>query len=95
MDLSHWVTSIVAFLRAGYPTGMPTGGYPPLATLSRRRPSSDEISAITSELVMQRRRPISTTDVGVAITRVTDEMPTQDDIARVKRRLDAMGCARG
>ena len=94
MDLSHWVSSIVAFLRAGYPTGMPTTGYAPLAALSRRRPSNDEISAITSELIMQRSRPISTTDVGVAITRVTDEMPLQDDIARVQRRLDAIGCGR-
>jgi hypothetical protein len=30
----------------------------------------------------------------VAITRVTNEMPSQDDIARVQRRLDAIGCAR-
>jgi Protein of unknown function (DUF3349) len=93
MDLSHWVSSIVAFLRAGYPTGMPTTGYVPLAALSRRRASNDEIAAVTSELVMQRRRPISTTDVGVAITRVTDEMPLPDDIARVQRRLVAIGCA--
>ena len=95
MDLSHWVSSIVAFVRAGYPNGMPTTGYVPLAALSRRRPSNDEISAITSELTAQRDRPISTADVGVAITRITDAMPSQDDIARVKRRLDAMGCARG
>jgi hypothetical protein len=93
MDLSHWVSSIVAFLRAGYPTGMPTTGYVPLAALSRRRASSDEITAITSELVRQRLRPISATDVGVAITRVTDEMPSPDDIARVQRRLAAIGCA--
>ena len=26
MDLSHWVTSIVAFVRAGYPSGMPAAG---------------------------------------------------------------------
>ena len=95
MDLSHWVSSIVAFVRAGYPNGMPTTGYVPLAALSRRRPSNDEISTITSELTAQRDRPISTADVGVAITRITDAMPSQDDIARVKRRLDAMGCARG
>jgi Protein of unknown function (DUF3349) len=93
MDLSHWVSSIVAFLRAGYPTGMPATGYVPLAALSRRRASNDEITAITSELVMQRLRPISATDVGVAITRVTDEMPSPDDIARVQRRLAAIGCA--
>jgi hypothetical protein len=91
MDLAHWVSSIVAFVRAGYPTGMPATGYVPLAALSRRRVSNDEITAITSELVKQKHRPISATDVGVAITRVTNAMPSQDDIARVQRRLDAIG----
>ncbi|OBH07843.1 MULTISPECIES: DUF3349 domain-containing protein [unclassified Mycobacterium] len=93
MDLSHWVSSIVAFVRAGYPTGMPVNGYVPLAALSRRRVSNDEITAITRELIMRRCPPISTTDVGVAITRVTNELPSQDDIERVERRLHAIGCA--
>lgn len=94
MDLAHWVTSIVAFVRAGYPTGMPATGYVPLAALSRRRVSNDEITAITSELIMHQRQPISTADIGVAITRINNEMPSQDDIARVQRRLDAIGCTR-
>ena len=93
MDLSHWVSSIVAFVRAGYPTGMPATGYVPLVALCRRRISNAEIKAITSELLLH--RPISTTDVGVAITRITNEMPSQDDIVRVQRRLDAIGCGRG
>ncbi|OBF51628.1 hypothetical protein A5787_07465 [Mycobacterium sp. 852002-50816_SCH5313054-b] len=95
MDLSHWVSSIVAFVRAGYPTGMPVTGYVPLAALSRRRVSNDEITNITRELIMRRCAPISTVDVGVAITRVTNAMPSQDDIDRVQRRLQAIGCARG
>jgi Protein of unknown function (DUF3349) len=95
MDLAHWVSSIVAFVRAGYPIGMPASGYAPLAALAPRRPSDDEITAITSELIVQALRPISPADVGVAITRVTNEMPSQDDIARVQRRLDAIGCAHG
>ena len=95
MDLSHWVSSIVAFVRAGYPTGMPATGYAPLAALLRRRVCDDEITAITNELIMHGRRPISTADVGVAITRITNAMPSQDDIARVQRRLNAIGCARG
>lgn len=94
MDLAHWVSSIVAFVRAGYPTGMPIAGHPTHAAPPRRRASSDEIDTITSELIAQRRRPISTADVGVAITRITNDMPSPDDIARVQRRLDAMGCAR-
>lgn len=95
MDLSHWVSSIIAFVRAGYPTGMPATGYVPLVALCRRRISNAEITAITSELLMHRGGPISTADVGVEITRITNAMPSQDDIARVQRRLIAIGCARG
>ena len=95
MDLSHWVSSILAFVRAGYPTGMPATGYVPLAALSRRRLCDDDIAAIADQLVMRRRSPISSADVGVEITRITNRMPSPDDIERVQRRLDAIGCARG
>jgi hypothetical protein len=66
----------------------------PLAALLRRRPCDDEITAITNELMMRRRWPTSTADVGVEVTRITNEMPSPDDIERVQRRLDAIGCAR-
>lgn len=86
MDLSHWVSSIVAFLRAGYVDP---------AALPHRHVSDDEITAITRELIVRRCRSISAADVGVAITYVTNELPSEDDVARVQRRLQAIGCARG
>jgi len=89
MYLADQVARFVAFVRAGYPSGMPATGYVPLAALSRRRLCDDEITAIASELMMHRRKPISTAEVGVEITRITNEMPSSDDIERVKRRLDA------
>jgi hypothetical protein len=92
MRLVDRVSRIVSFMRAGYPTGMPATGYIPLAALLPRRVCDDEITAITSEFMMRRGTPINTTDVGVAISRITDEMPSPDDIERVKRRLDAIGC---
>lgn len=88
MDLTQWVSSIVAFVRAGYPTGMPTTGHVPAAALSRRRVSTDEITTVTTRLTAERRGPISATDVGVAITHITDAMPSPEEIARVQRRLD-------
>jgi hypothetical protein len=48
MDLTQWVSSIVAFVRAGYPSGMPT----------------------------------------VGATHITNAIPSPEDIARVRRRLD-------
>ena len=84
------------FFRAGYPTGMPATGYAPLAALLPRRLSDDEIITITSELVVRRHHQrISSADIGVEITRITNEMPSTDDIERVQRRLDFIGCPRG
>jgi Protein of unknown function (DUF3349) len=94
MDLSHWVSSIVAFVKAGYPSFMPATGYAPLAALLPRRLSDDEIVIITTELVLRRHWPISSADIGVEITRVTNDMPSLGDIERVQRRLDVIGCPR-
>jgi hypothetical protein len=94
MYLADRVARIVAFIRAGYPTVMPATGYVPLAALLPRRLSNDEIITITSELVVRRHRRISRADIGVEITRITHEMPSPDDIERVQRRLDLIGCPR-
>lgn len=87
MYLAVTVTRLIAFLRAGYPSGMPPTGYVPLAALLHRRLSDSEITAITSELTM----PISSADVGVHITQITNDLPSQDDIERVQRRLEVRG----
>lgn len=84
------LSRVVAFLRAGYPAAMPDTGYVPLAALLPRRVSDDEIVTITTGLIARRRSPISNADVGVAITRVTDAMPSLEDIARVRRQLQSI-----
>ncbi|SOJ55685.1 hypothetical protein MSIMFB_03167 [Mycobacterium simulans] len=95
MDLTRRVSNFVGFLRGGYPTWMPVTGYVPLVALSRRRPSDDEINTLTSELIAHRSWPITTADIGVAITRITQDMPSLDDIDRVRCRLDAIRCSPG
>ena len=45
--------------------------------------------------MMRRRWRISTADVGVEITRITNEMPSPDDLERIQRRLTAIGYVRG
>ena len=91
MGLGDRVSSIVAFLRMGYPKGLPAKGYVPLLALLRRRVSDDEILTITTKLIVPSRRSIETADVGVEITRITDEMPSPDDVERVRHRLTAIG----
>ncbi|CDO89071.1 hypothetical protein AWC29_21375 [Mycobacterium triplex] len=94
MGMADLVSRAVAFLRAGYPTGMPATGYLPLAALLPRRVTDDEIVTITSEFMAPQPAPVSAVDIGVAIFRVTNAMPSLDDIERVELRLDAMGRTR-
>jgi Protein of unknown function (DUF3349) len=89
--MTDWVARIVDFLRAGYPAGAPAIGYSPLLALLPRRVSDDEIAEITIKLIMRGRLPVSVADVGVEITRVTDAMPSLDDMSRVQDRLVAIG----
>lgn len=94
MGMTDLVSRAVAFLRAGYPTGMSATGYLPLVALLRRRVTDDEIVTITREFVDRGAAPVSSVDIGVAIFRITNAMPSFDDIKRVEHRLDAIGCAR-
>jgi Protein of unknown function (DUF3349) len=43
------------------------------------------------ELVARGELNIDTADIGVAIMRITDELPSSDDLDRVQRRLEAIG----
>ena len=91
MPPSGLLARIVAFLRAGYPEGVPTNDYIPLLALLRRRLSDDEVLAVANELVSDGNTPVDGTDVRVAITKLTDEMPSPEDTDRVKQRLAAVG----
>jgi Protein of unknown function (DUF3349) len=91
VGLGDRMSSIVAFLRTGYPKGLLATGYVPILALLRRRVSDDEILTITTKLIVPGRRSIDTADAGVEITRITDEMPSPDDVERVRRRLTAIG----
>ncbi|ORX04923.1 hypothetical protein AWC29_12570 [Mycobacterium triplex] len=91
MTLSDLVMRFVGFLRAGYPEGIPTRDYVPLLALLRRRLSDDDVIAVAAAVISRNDRPIDVNDVRVAITKLTDEMPSPEDTERVKRRLAAVG----
>jgi hypothetical protein len=90
MSLGERVSAVVAFFRAGYPKGAPPFGYVPLLALLPRRVTDDEITAIARKLLAPRRRPADSVDVGVEITRVTEHMPSADDIERVQNHLSTL-----
>ena len=91
MSLGDLVARMVAFVRAGYPQGVPENDYIPLLALLRRRLSDDEAAAVARELAARGELNIDIADIGAAIMRITDELPSADDLVRVQRRLEAIG----
>ena len=87
--MSRFLNAIVSWLRAGYPEGVPSRDYLPVLALLSRRLTTDEVKAVASELMQ--RGDFDQVDIGVAITQITDELPSSDDIERVRTRLAAKG----
>jgi hypothetical protein len=88
--VNRFLTSIVAWLRAGYPEGIPPTDYFPVLALLSRRLSNDEVKAVTHAL-MEQRDGFDNVDIGVLITQMTDELPSPEDVERVRARLAAKG----
>ncbi|BAX91664.1 DUF3349 domain-containing protein [Mycobacterium shigaense] len=94
VQLSELVVRFVAFIRAGYPQGVPQTDYIPLVALLRRRLTDEEIAAVASQLAAGgdlRDFTIDIADIGAAITRITDELPSPADMERVQRHLAELG----
>jgi Protein of unknown function (DUF3349) len=87
--VNRFLSSVVSWLRAGYPEGIPpTDTFAVLALLSRRL-TNDEVKLVANELMQ--RGDFDKIDIGVLISKLTDELPSEGDIARVQTRLAAKG----
>ena len=91
LERTGLVTRVVRWLREGYPTGLPEQDFVPLIALLRRRLTDAEVTAVGSQLVATGDLPASRVDVGTAIARVTSELPSDDDVDRVRRYLGEHG----
>lgn len=87
--MSRFLTSIVTWLRAGYPNGVPNTDYLPILALLSRRLTADEIIEVARQL-RHLPRP-GFIDVGAEILRITDELPRPTEIERVRAKLAAFG----
>lgn len=84
--------SILAWLRAGYPDGVPEADYVPLLALLSRRLSPDEVHEVARSMVHSGDGgAVDDVDIGVEITKITNELPREEDVARVRSRLAAAG----
>jgi hypothetical protein len=91
LERTGLITRVVQWLRAGYPTGLPEQDFVPLIALLRRRLTDAEVTAVGSRLVAGGDLPASRVDVGTAIARVTSELPSDDDVDRVRHYLAEHG----
>ncbi|MDG3009224.1 DUF3349 domain-containing protein [Rhodococcus sp. D2-41] len=97
------IGSILDWLRAGYPDGIPPKDYVPLLAVLRRKLTDAEVREVVEILDAETPRPddaagpeapptpISTADIEATISQLTNEEPLEDDVRRVAARLAAGG----
>ena len=76
---------------AGYPAGLPEQDYVPLVALLRRRLTAEELRSVSRLLSDSGVIAADRVDIGDAIAEVTSELPSEEDIERVRRYLDEHG----
>lgn len=91
MLIGRFFAQTVEFLRAGQPAGVPSTGYVPVLALMKRQVSDSEIASMASEIARQGASAMSSIDIGVALSKVIDELPSDRDIQRVMHHLVADG----
>lgn len=98
MERPQFLRSLLSWLRAGYPDGVPYGDYPPLLVLlKRQRLTDDEVRFVAEQLAetgvvtLEGPQPISKIDAQVLITTLTEEMPDEGDVGRVASHLHDYG----
>lgn len=87
--MNAFVAKIVAWITAGYPEGVPGPDRVPLMSLLNRRLSNEEVKAVAEGLM--ELGEFDRIDIGVFITQMTDELPREEDVERIRERLAAKG----
>lgn len=87
--MNRFLDTVVTWLRAEYPEGVPPTDYVPLLALLSRRLTNDEVKSVARALMG--RDEFDRVDIGALITKFTDELPSHKDVERVRERLAAKG----
>ncbi|HEY1919546.1 MAG TPA: DUF3349 domain-containing protein [Streptosporangiaceae bacterium] len=90
MALPPFLSSIIGWLRAGYPEGVPDVDYIPLFALLGSELTDNEVNEIAEELATE-SDPSSAQAIREAIKDVTHQQPHDSDVGRVRARLAAGG----
>lgn len=88
--MNRFLSSIVSWLRTGYPDGVPDNDYLPiLALLSSRGLTAEEVAMVAGEL--KHAAGADDVDIAAEILRIKDQLPAPADVDRVRAKLAANG----
>jgi hypothetical protein len=90
MEMPAFLSSIIGWLRAGYPEGVPDVDYIPLFALLGSQLTDDEVRLIGDELASS-SAPDSAEEIRKAVSAIKGTAVGDSDIARVRSRLAAGG----
>jgi hypothetical protein len=90
MPLPPFLASVINWVRAGYPEGVPDVDYIPLFALLGSQLSDNDVHAIAQELENE-SNPESAEAIRKATATVTDHQASDGDVGRVRSRLAAGG----
>jgi hypothetical protein len=89
MALSTLLESIIAWVRKGYPDGIPRQDYIPLLALLKRRMTDDELAAVAREIAGS--GDDDPASISLAIEALIHEEPSATDIERVREHIAQSG----
>lgn len=85
------ISTVLGWLRGGYPEGVPPKDYFPLLAVLGRKLSNAEIREVVDALIAEASTPIEVDEIESTIARLTSEAPLDEDVRRVAVRLAAGG----
>lgn len=85
------ISTILDWLRRGYPEGVPPKDYFPLLAVLQRKLTEQEIREVVDALIEDADTPIEIAEIEDMIIELAREMPLEDDVRRVTARLAAGG----
>jgi hypothetical protein len=89
MALSTLLESVVAWVRKGYPDGIPRQDYIPLLALLKRRMTDEELAEVAFEIAGSGEDDAAA--IAAAIEALTREEPSAADIERVRDHISQTG----
>lgn len=89
---TNLLTSVVDWLRKGYPEGIPPKDFPPLLALLQRSLSPEEAQAVCAQLISDNPDgDIAREAVAGAVKQIKEAPPTDEEINEIAQRLAAVG----